>query len=403
MTYGSGPVPPPSGASGAYGSGMHSSNARSPLPTPFPRPQAPLAALPVVTPRGRHAALWVFGVLAIVLLAVVAYFTFALGPLASTIGFVAALFPLAVVLTGAFLIDRWEPEPVSLVIFALLWGALASVAISLLVDFILSGFLPETPLREIMRTVVQAPIVEELAKGLGIVLILLMGRRAFDGPLDGVVYAMLIASGFAFTENIQYFAIEVTSYGAAGLTQTFFLRAILAPFAHAMFTAVIGFAIGAAVRRGRQGNVAGMFFLGLAGAIVLHVIWNASATFFNFYLLYVIIQVPLFVLFIVGIIMLRREEARLTQTRLHDYVAAGWFTPEEVTMLATPAGRRAGVRWAASLPGDRRRTMRDFIRDSAHLAGTRQRAISGRDPQAREDEWALLMRTTAQRRALIAR
>ena len=44
--------------------------------------------------------------------------------------------------------------------------------------------------------------------------------------------------------------------------------------------------------------------------------------------------------FILGIIALRREEARLTRTRLGDYAAAGWFTAQEVDMLATGSGRR---------------------------------------------------------------
>jgi hypothetical protein len=39
--------------------------------------------------------------------------------------------------------------------------------------------------------------------------------------------------------------------------------------------------------------------------------------------------------------MLRREERRLTAERLGEYAAAGWFTPQEVTMLATPRGRRS--------------------------------------------------------------
>ena len=55
---------------------------------------------------------------------------------------------------------------------------------------------------------VQAPIVEEVGKGLGLLLLFVTARRAFDGPVDGVVYGALIGAGFALTENIQYFAIS---------------------------------------------------------------------------------------------------------------------------------------------------------------------------------------------------
>ena len=76
----------------------------------------------------------------------------------------------------------------------------------------------------------------------------------------------------------------------------------------------------------------------------LHALWNGSAVFGDFFLLYLTLQVPLFVGFILGIIALRREEARLTRSRLGDYAAAGWFTPQEVDMLATGPGRKAGAR-----------------------------------------------------------
>src|SRR5690606_32924704 len=112
-----------------------------------------------------------------------------------------------------------------------------------------------------------------------------------------------------------------------------------------------------------------------------------------FFALYITLQVPLFIGFILAIVALRKEEARVTRERLGDYAAAGWFTPEEVTMLATPAGRKVGMTWAASLRGDRRALMKSFIKDATALAAVRQRAILGRDPLAADDERALLTRT----------
>ena len=88
-------------------------------------------------------------------------------------------------------------------------------------------------------------------------------------------------------------------------------------------------------------------------------------------------------LFILGVIALRREEARLTRSRLGDYAAAGWFTPQEVDMLATPAGRKAALAWARTLRGDRTALMKRFILDATALAAARQRAISGRDAARR--------------------
>ncbi|MFK3679440.1 PrsW family intramembrane metalloprotease [Microbacterium sp. NPDC090218] len=377
-------------------------------PTPYtpPAPVAPspaesLPALPVPTRKGRTISLWLFGFLGFLLLVLIGYFGWALGALASVVGLVLALIPLTIVFLGVRMIDRWEPEPKRLVFFAIAWGAVAAVGLTLLVDIGLKILIG--PTTEAFSAVVQAPIVEEFWKGLGIFLIFLLARRAFDGPVDGVVYGALVGAGFAFTENIQYFAISLIEGGGEQLTVTFAVRAILSPFAHAMFTAVTGFAIGLVARRhGSARSAMGAGVVGGLGAVLLHALWNGSATFADFFGLYFTLQVPLFIGFILGIVALRREEARLTRARLAEYASAGWFTPEEVTMLATPSGRKAGLAWARGLRGDRRPLMREFIKDATALAAVRQRAITGRDPLAIDDERALLIRTRAARAALLA-
>ncbi len=359
-----------------------------------------------VAPRaGRTAPIWIIGVLVLVLIGLVGYFLNAIGPVASFIGMVLALIPLVGVLFAVRIVDRWEPEPRGLLILAVAWGAIAAVGIALAVDFTISLLFAgdDSVLRDTFRAVVQAPVVEEFAKGLGVYLIFLVARRAFDGPVDGIVYGALVGAGFAFTENIQYFAISFIEGGVADTTATFFVRGILSPFAHVMFTSVTGFALGLAARRGASaGRAFGPWMLGMTGAIALHALWNGSAVFGDFFGLYLVLQVPLFVGFILGIIALRREEARLTRARLGDYAAAGWFTPQEVGMLATSAGRKAALAWAGTLRGDRTAIMRGFIADATALAAARQRALSGRDPNAREDEHVLLSRTAAARAALFA-
>ena len=61
-------------------------------------------------------------------------------------------------------------------------------------------------------------------------------RREFDGVIDGIVYAELVAAGFAFTENILYFGRAFVPGGLAseqgGVLIVFVLRGLLSPFAH---------------------------------------------------------------------------------------------------------------------------------------------------------------------------
>lgn len=296
-----------------------------------------------------------------------------------TVGFVASLVPLSAVLLAVHVIDRWEPEPKRLLFFAFTWGAAVSIAVTLLVQpfFALTfQFSAEADFQTYMATV-QAPIVEEFAKSLGLLLLLLMARRHFDGPVDGVVFAFTIAGGFAFTENILYFgrAIAESASPAADLAQIFLLRGVMSPFAHAIFTGTTGLIMGFAARRWHAGASVGAFVVGLLPAMFLHNRWNSMGQ--GFLADYILIQVPIFVLFIGVIILLRVAENRLTRQRLLEYAAAGWFTPAEVDLLATPGGRRTAVRWAA---GYRRRPqMKAFLKAATNLAFTRQRILSGRD------------------------
>ena len=295
------------------------------------------------------------------------------------VGFIASLVPLSAVLLAVHVIDRWEPEPKRLLFFAFTWGAAVSIAVTLLVQpfFALTfQFSAEADFQTYMATV-QAPIVEEFAKSLGLLLLLLMARRHFDGPVDGVVFAFTIAGGFAFTENILYFgrAIAESASPATDLAQIFLLRGVMSPFAHAIFTGTTGLIMGFAARRWHAGVSVGAFVVGLLPAMFLHNRWNSMGQ--GFLADYILIQVPIFVLFIGVVILLRVAENRLTRQRLLEYAAAGWFTPAEVDLLATPGGRRTALRWAAGY--SRRPQMKAFLKAATNLAFTRQRILSGRD------------------------
>ena len=369
----------------------------------------PVLAQPV---KSRNAlfgwAIAGFILVGISVLAVVAYLLLALGPgLLLTSGFLA-LIPLVVVLLGVRWVDRWEPEPRGLLIFGFLWGAGMSVALALIVDigvqFAAYATGADPSVRDVLGGVLQAPVVEETAKGLGVLLIFLVARRYFDGPVDGIVYAAVVAAGFAFTENILYFADSIAYSGvlSSDAALTFFVRGVMSPFAHAMFTAMTGLFIGLWGRKSVAGGIGG-FFVGLLLAMLLHAIWNATALLglLGWFVVYLIVQVPLFAAAIVLVVQLRKREAKLTQERLGEYANAGWFSPSEVAALATTAGRRQALSWAKA--NGVAPLMKAYISDATRLAFTRQRIITGRDGiGAQQDEQQLLGAVTASRQALHA-
>ncbi|WP_427018025.1 PrsW family intramembrane metalloprotease [Pseudarthrobacter sp. P1] len=348
-----------------------------------------------------------------------AFFAASLGASVFLICGALALIPLGICLFTLYWVDRWEPEPKGALLFGFCWGAGMSVITSLVVGQWVQPLLLSTAALadpDTVGAVVQAPLVEEASKGLGVLLLFFLRRRTFDGPIDGVVYAGTIAAGFAFTENILYFGSTLTEDSAnpgLGLVMIFLMRGLMSPFAHIMFTATLGAIVGYAARYGGTGLVLGAWFVGLVPAMFLHGLWNGSSLIGpNFFVVYGLLQVPIFVLYVLGIIALRRSEAKLTRTRLADYVAAGWFHPQEVPMLGTCAGRRRALAWAGSFGAGK--DMHDFIALATRLAFTRQRILVGLRPgasagsqartgAARSTELALLQRTTAARATVLAR
>ncbi|UVJ37869.1 PrsW family intramembrane metalloprotease [Arthrobacter sp. CJ23] len=374
----------------------------APLPQPaWPAPEAARRRFPASTTLPLLVA---GGVLAFLsLLLVVPFLLGSTGVAGFVIGFIASLFPLSAVLLTVFLIDRWEPEPKRLLWFAFSWGAAVSIAGTLLIQplFVLAAPTADKAEFQYFMATVEAPIVEEFTKSLGLLLLLLGARKYFDGPVDGVVFAFTVAGGFAFTENILYFGREIAESSDPGtdLVRIFILRGVMSPFAHALFTGTTGLIMGFAARRWHPGYSVLAFFIGLLPAMFLHNRWNSMGE--GFLVEYFVVQVPIFLMAALGIVFLRLAEGKLTRQRLLEYARAGWFTPAEVDMLATVRGRKAAIRWAAS--SGRAAQMRAFIKAATALACTRQRILSGRDvPIHQHDELRQLVDVPQLRAAVLA-
>jgi RsiW-degrading membrane proteinase PrsW (M82 family) len=356
------------------------------------------AAISIGIIVGAIAALWVLS-----------YLVSVLGVAGVVINGLFALLPLIAVLAVVRWVDRWEPEPFAARAFAFLWGAGVSILTALIVDETLNVYghhLGVTRSQFFMITV-QSPVVEEVAKGVGVLVIFLIAQRTFDGPVDGVVYAATIAAGFAFVENIQYFGLALRDGGGADLAYTFYVRGILSPFAHLTFTSCTGIALGFVARRQRGAlPKIGLYVGGLVLAIVLHAGFNLGSALnengaFFFYL---VVEMPIFALVAWFVVIARRRDAQLTYQALTLYARAGWFTAAEVDMLGTSSGRRQARLWARTHGPRAKRAMARFIRDATALAYTRQRIQSDhRRSRAQRDELRLLQAVTSDRQAVLSR
>ncbi|SNU00835.1 Membrane proteinase PrsW, cleaves anti-sigma factor RsiW, M82 family [Ruaniaceae bacterium KH17] len=312
------------------------------------------------------------------------------------IGGILAFFPLLLVFIAIRWIDRWEPEPLRALVLAFVWGAgvatLVSLFINTTVAAVLSGVGSSETTQAIIGSAIGAPIIEELTKGLGVLLIFFIYRRSFDGPVDGVVYGATVAAGFAFVENILYF----TQFNDQ-LASVFVGRAIMSPFAHIIFTSMTGLMLGVAARSRSWLSWLWLFPLGLAMAMALHGLWNFSTLSTNYLLLYLFLQVPMFVGGVGLVYWLRHLERQVLQQRLSEYARAGWFSPGEVNMLVSLGERRRARVWAKRQ--GRLTAMKAFQKNATDLAYLRERLATGRVTASSGAEQNVLLRAVTQARA----
>ncbi|MGW5673171.1 PrsW family intramembrane metalloprotease, partial [Micromonospora sp. NPDC003776] len=280
-----------------------------------------------------------------------------LGAQALLVGVIAAILPVPVLVSCFLWLDRYEPEPVLYLIFAFVWGAFVSTAISLLVNETGAKLFKDWGLPTALTAVLVAPFIEELTKAAGPILLLIFRRREFSGITDALVYCGLSAIGFAMVENILYlggygYRTGVQEYGpATGAQQViaiFIVRILLFGFAHPLFTSMTGVGLGVAARTADRRVRILAPIAGLLLAMMLHGTWNllpslAAATGQPLIALYgyIGVMVPIFFGMVGLAIWLRAWEGRLTERTLPDYVRAGWLSPPEVAALGSLGRRHA--------------------------------------------------------------
>jgi len=346
-------------------------------------------------------------------LLVLAAVTSSTGLMGFLIGVCLALLPLPLVLGALRWLDRYEPEPRGTLFFTFFWGATVAALAALVVNSASAVAIARTGGEAAglaTTAVLVAPVVEEAAKGLGVLLVFWFRRHEVDGLVDGLVLAGLVGLGFAFTENVLYFGeaflagdeeLGVTGgIFAAGIT--FLLRGVLSPFAHPLFSAMLGIGVGLAART----TVPAVRLLAPLGGyivgVLLHALWNwASLSGVTGFLTgYVTVMVPAFALTIAVAAWARRREGAVVARYLPAYVAAGWLAPEDVPMIASLSRRRQAQRFVAAAGGrPAAHALRAFQHAATELAFLRARLDRGLHvpdfPRRERELLAVLARTRA--------
>ena len=308
----------------------------------------------------------------------------AVNPAGTAVGFVLSSAAMTVVVLAYLWLDRWEPEPPRLLLFAFLWGTSVAVLMSAVLQIVLEvWFSAGTPATDeatpsALTLVLAAPVTEEAAKGLFLLLMMTGARRnEMNSLTDCLVYAGLVGAGFAWLEDILYIA---DGESLADSLATAALRLVMAPFAHSLFTTLFALGVWFALHRRSAIAKTGCIVAGYAGAVLLHAMWNGSALLGpeGYFAVYVLWMMPVFGATVALALYNRRREQRIVAAKLPGMVAAGVVTANEASWLGAIATRKRAIAEASRFGGKQAgESVKRFAQQVVELAFVRDRIERG--------------------------
>lgn len=307
------------------------------------------AVKPEPTKTGRYIgiAVTIFAIIFMSLIVMLLMFA-SVGIVPAVIAAVVAFIPAALYVLPLIWLDRYDPEPSWLLALAFGWGGLVAVIVSFIVNTVLGEVAyqvtrsPEAA--SFVGAVISAPVFEEASKGIGLLVLLIFFRRYFDDILDGIVFAGVIALGFATVENVLYYGRAVGGGGLGGLTILFLMRGIMSPFAHVTFTAMTG--IGCGIARESHNKLVKFIMpvVGYMAAVALHALWNGMAVvggLQGFVVGYLVLEIPFFLIFVGFSLYIMRRQNKILNEMLAIDIARG-LIPAEDAKTATSAFKSSG-------------------------------------------------------------
>ncbi|ABR49773.1 conserved hypothetical protein [Alkaliphilus metalliredigens QYMF] len=149
--------------------------------------------------------------------------------------FIIAITPTIAIGMAFYFADRYDREPLGLLLKVFALGALSVLPVIVIQRLLLSINILPGILSTVYIAFMVAGFTEEYFKRLAI----LFGAyhsRHFNEKLDGIIYAVFSALGFATVENIMYVVFRYTGNYYVGI-----MRGILSVPAHMLFGVTMGY------------------------------------------------------------------------------------------------------------------------------------------------------------------
>jgi RsiW-degrading membrane proteinase PrsW (M82 family) len=278
-------------------------------------------------------------------------------------------------------LDRYEKEPAILLGAVFLWGALVAAGAAFILNTLFGlgiyAFTGSESATDLTTGMLIAPVVEESVKGFAVLLVFLIFRSEFDSLLDGLIYAAVVALGFAASENAYYiYRLGFAENGMGGLIGMAFVRVVLVGWQHPFYTAFIGIGL-ALARLNDNANVKiAALAAGWVAAVLTHSIHNALASLLSgtggLAVGTLIDWAGWVAMFLVVLWAINRERIYI-RSYLKEELDLGLITPTQY-QTASSAWSQSGARLAALFSGHYRQTAR-FYQACAELAHKKNQLI----------------------------
>lgn len=276
--------------------------------------------------------------------------------------------------------DRYSTLPITLVVHAFIWSATAGTFFMAIYanDAILSLYAKAFGQRWVSDWAagLTAPFTEEIAKGIGLVLLITLARRIVTSTFDAFILGAFLGLGFQVVEDLLY--VAQTSGGDFGSNPfllgfiTLFFRIVTGVAGHIAYSAIFAtglfLLVGSPVQRRRVGLGISLMLTAMA----LHGVWDSIAGLIGadqaLQLLFttVLMVIVLFLVFRVFRFAVQPEKDDL-RVVLAPEVAAGLVMPDEVeAVVGTRKDRRRFVK--RTKPRAERRQRRALLTSIHDLA-----------------------------------
>jgi RsiW-degrading membrane proteinase PrsW (M82 family) len=171
--------------------------------------------------------------------------------------------------------DRFQPEPIIYLGLAYIFGLFTAFACSRFYTILPIIGLPDDPsfmmenhgIQFLFYSIGVTGVVEEFFKFLPF-LIIIARFKSFDEKVDGIIYASVIALGFASYENMGYL-VYMSGFELFG-------RAVASPLTHTIFSSIWGYTAGKA--RIQKKSIFRASVTGILLAAFFHGIFNFFTT-----------------------------------------------------------------------------------------------------------------------------